>query len=106
MHHLAATIRMLIGDIDLTVSDRHCAFVLAEALQQLQRRRRAARCLLPKERWREQACPPMQLCCLMDVTGEHTVPGVRLHAAMLPDGLCRGLSGAQMRGVQNSTTRV
>ena len=54
MQHLAATIRMLIGDIDLTVSDRHCAFVLAEALQQLQRRRRAARYLLPKERWQEQ----------------------------------------------------
>ena len=56
MQHLAATIRMLIGDIDLTVSDRHCAFVLAQALQQLQRRRRAARCLLPQDRWREQVC--------------------------------------------------
>ena len=55
MQHLAATMRMMIGDIDLTVSDRHCALVLCQALQQLQRRRRVARCLLPKDKWREQA---------------------------------------------------
>ena len=54
MHHLAATMRMMIGDIDLTVSDRHCAFVLCQALQQLQRRRRVARSLLPPDKWREQ----------------------------------------------------
>ena len=55
MQHLAATMRMMVGDIDLTVSDRHCAFVLCQALQQLQRRRRVARCLLPPDKWREQA---------------------------------------------------
>ena len=58
MQHLAATLRMMLGDIDLTVSDRHCAFVLCQALQQLQRRRRVARCLLPPDKWQEQVWLP------------------------------------------------
>ena len=53
MHHLAATFRMILGDIDLTVTDRHVALVLAGCLQLLRRRRRVARCLLPKDQWPE-----------------------------------------------------
>lgn len=56
MHHLAGTFRMILGDIDLTVTDRHVAMVLAGCLQVLRRRHRVERCLLPREQW--QAGPP------------------------------------------------
>lgn len=64
MHQLAATFRMILGDIDLTVSDRHVALVLASALQQMRRRRYVAKRLLPRDQWRvslpslcASACP-------------------------------------------------
>ncbi|KAK9793755.1 hypothetical protein WJX73_001910 [Symbiochloris irregularis] len=52
MHHLAATFRMILGDIDLTVTDRHVALVLAGSLQIMRRRNRVERYLLPKDKWR------------------------------------------------------
>ena len=52
MHQLAATFRMILGDIDLTVTDRHVALVLAGSLQLLRRRQRVAHSLLPSKQWK------------------------------------------------------
>jgi hypothetical protein len=46
IEHLAETFHVIFGDVDFTVSDRHCALVLATALQQRRRHDRIKDCLL------------------------------------------------------------
>lgn len=46
IEHLAGTFHVIFGDVNFTVSDRHCALVLATALQQRRRHDRIKDCLL------------------------------------------------------------